>query len=67
MGVLLCANPTPTAKPPNTDPSWEEAWGESSLANGLFSIFLKFLPHYCIRRGTEIEVSGQGANTRCEV
>ncbi|MBE9078606.1 Uma2 family endonuclease [Romeria aff. gracilis LEGE 07310] len=30
----------------------------------LFSIFLNFLPHYCIRRGTEIEVSAKRANTR---
>lgn len=30
----------------------------------LFSVFLKFVPHYCIRRGTEIVVEGNYANTR---
>lgn len=30
----------------------------------LFSIFLQFVPYYCVRLGTEIEVSGQAANTR---
>ena len=30
----------------------------------LFSIFLKFAPYYCIRRGTEIVVAGKYANTR---
>lgn len=30
----------------------------------LVSIFLQFLPHYCIRRGTEIVVAGRFANTR---
>ncbi|NEP19410.1 MAG: Uma2 family endonuclease [Leptolyngbya sp. SIO4C1] len=30
----------------------------------LFSIFLPFVPYYCIRRGTEIAVSGSYANTR---
>jgi Uma2 family endonuclease len=34
----------------------------------LFSIFLQFVPHYCIRRGTEVAVlgaqSGSNANTR---
>lgn len=34
------------------------------IAGFLVSVFLKFLPHYCIRRGTEIVVVGQGANTR---
>ena len=30
----------------------------------LFSVFLQFVPYYCIRRGTEIAVSGKKANTR---
>lgn len=30
----------------------------------LFSIFLQWVPYYCIRRGTEIVVSGSAANTR---
>lgn len=30
----------------------------------LFSIFLQFLPYYCIRRGTEVVVAGKYANTR---
>lgn len=30
----------------------------------LFSIFLKFVPHYCIRKGTEIAIEGKYANTR---
>ena len=30
----------------------------------LFSIFLQWIPYYCIRRGTEIAVSGNAANTR---
>ncbi|MEM6426372.1 MAG: Uma2 family endonuclease [Cyanobacteria bacterium P01_D01_bin.128] len=30
----------------------------------LFSVFLQFVPYYCIRRGTEIAVSGEKANTR---
>ena len=30
----------------------------------LFSIFLQWVPYYCIRRGTEIAVSGSAANTR---
>lgn len=29
----------------------------------LFSIFLKFVPYYCIRKGTEIAVAGTYANT----
>jgi Uma2 family endonuclease len=34
------------------------------IASFLFSIFLQFAPYYCIRRGTEIAVSGSSANTR---
>ncbi|MBE9141022.1 Uma2 family endonuclease [Nodosilinea sp. LEGE 07088] len=30
----------------------------------LFSIFLQWVPYYCVRRGTEIAVSGSAANTR---
>lgn len=30
----------------------------------LFSIFLQFVPHYCIRKGTEIAIQGNYANTR---
>lgn len=30
----------------------------------LFSVFLKFAPYYCLRRGTEIAVAGDAANTR---
>lgn len=30
----------------------------------LFSIFLQFVPYYRVRRGTEIEVTGDYANTR---
>lgn len=30
----------------------------------LFSIFLQFVPYYCVRRGTEIAVTGNAANTR---
>jgi Uma2 family endonuclease len=30
----------------------------------LFSIFLQFVPYYCVRRGTEIAVAGRDANTR---
>lgn len=30
----------------------------------LVSIFLRFVPHYLIRRGTELEVAGHGAKTR---
>ncbi|MEL6353823.1 MAG: Uma2 family endonuclease [Cyanobacteria bacterium J06627_28] len=30
----------------------------------LFSIFLQFVPHYCIRKGTEIAITGTYANTR---
>ncbi|MBE9066997.1 Uma2 family endonuclease [Leptolyngbya cf. ectocarpi LEGE 11479] len=30
----------------------------------LFSVFLQFAPYYCLRRGTEIAVSGTAANTR---
>ncbi|MEM9215248.1 MAG: Uma2 family endonuclease [Cyanobacteria bacterium P01_F01_bin.150] len=30
----------------------------------LFSIFLQWVPYYCVRRGTEIQVSGSAANTR---
>jgi Uma2 family endonuclease len=34
------------------------------IGSFLFSIFLQYVPYYCVRRGTEIEVSGQAANTR---
>lgn len=34
------------------------------IAGFLVSVLLKYLPHYCIRRGTELEVSGSAANTR---
>jgi len=34
------------------------------ISGFLVSVFLRFLPHYCIRRGTEIVVSGKAANTR---
>lgn len=34
------------------------------IAGFLVSVLLKVLPHYCIRRGTEVEVVGQAANTR---
>ncbi|PZO20752.1 MAG: hypothetical protein DCF25_06135 [Leptolyngbya foveolarum] len=34
------------------------------IASFLFSIFLKFVPYYYIRRGTEIVVAGRYANTR---
>ncbi|MGB3669959.1 MAG: Uma2 family endonuclease [Phormidesmis sp.] len=30
----------------------------------LFSIFLQFVPYYCIRKGTEIAITGSYANTR---
>ena len=30
----------------------------------LFSISLQWAPYYCVRRGTEITVSGSAANTR---
>lgn len=30
----------------------------------LFSVFLQFAPYYCLRRGTEMAVSGSAANTR---
>ncbi|MEM9264859.1 MAG: Uma2 family endonuclease [Cyanobacteria bacterium P01_F01_bin.13] len=34
------------------------------IAGFLVSVLLKVLPHYCIRRGTEVEVFGPAANTR---
>lgn len=34
------------------------------IGSFLFSIFLQWVPYYCIRRGTEIAVSGSAANTR---
>lgn len=34
------------------------------IGSFLFSVLLKFAPFYCIRRGTEIEVTGGKANTR---
>lgn len=34
------------------------------IAGFLVSVLLQYLPHYCIRRGTEVEVSGNDANTR---
>lgn len=34
------------------------------IAGFLASVFLQFFPHYCIRRGTELVVEGQRANTR---
>ena len=34
------------------------------IGSFLFSIFLQFLPHYRIRKGTEIAVAGKYANTR---
>ena len=34
------------------------------IAGFLVSVLLQHLPHYCIRRGTEVEVSGDDANTR---
>lgn len=30
----------------------------------LFSVFFQFAPYYCLRRGTEIAVAGEAANTR---
>lgn len=34
------------------------------IAGFLVSVLLQYRPHYCIRRGTELEVSGSAANTR---
>ncbi|MFG6094028.1 Uma2 family endonuclease [Leptothoe sp. ISB3NOV94-8A] len=34
------------------------------IAGFLVSVLLQHLPHYCIRRGTEVEVFGSEANTR---
>ena len=34
------------------------------IGSFLFSIFLQFVPYYCIRQGTQIVVKGKHANTR---
>ena len=34
------------------------------IAGFLVSVLLQVVPHYCVRRGTEVEVSGPAANTR---
>ena len=34
------------------------------IGSFLFTIFLQFVPYYCIRRGTEIVVPGRAADTR---
>ncbi len=35
-----------------------------AIESFLFSIFLQFVPYYCIRKGTEIAPTGTYANTR---